>query len=737
MNKYFKIEESKPNSNEPNLIICLNSDAFQHHPPKGKRGTPSRRLYDDDECVKRWKDELGDRLANLLELPPGKRYSLKNFPKNYYLYKYANYGPSTMDKTVLYGDCPPKRFWSYRHFASSHEFLLHLYWLCTNSREAVGKCQCRKCTSRKQREVKLFITELEQSKQSERLKAARNQNDDDDEKPLKKVKIQEVDLFHSSPSSIVFEKKITQESKVIQILFSDNISQISQGSQINSEQFEIDIFQASNEIKVPFPSSSVLQASVQPIFLSIRSKRTQTSHKLLSSDPTNTQTSKERVQSSRSRITQASKGIKSTPHLSSQASLTAEPSSQYQFSIQPINQKLKDDKSYKSKTHLINHDVIPSSLPQYRYLELVWFKLKKPIEIPASIIKEEKSIKIKLWPSIVLSIGSKFNETPKPFHIRLLGIHKTNKSVFDHELLPWRSYNYEKLRNQLRCQIEINEEIEESLIYEDYQIAMTNLSYAIQISVHLHSMISLSENDENELIESQEYENYDNQIWFGAEVLSIGDFVILNETINQKQKQKFKSKSELKEDEKTCKVMLIGEIQKSNQYDQHSNQLYELTGHLFTTLISKKSNLNQIKSNSKTKKNDDENDEIALQPYFKDQINPSRLLRRNSTSGFEFDLITETGKESGMKVKRLSNVVVEPERIQNSSMSEVCGLRVEEEIKKSNYPSRLIIPSRISAISFAIQKAREDLYIFNFHDLFDKKRSSVDQIISKCTIKSV
>lgn len=568
-----------------------------------------------------------------------------------------------------------------------------------------------KFTSRPQGNVKAYLLELERSKQLQKLKAARN-DDDKNEKPSKKAKVQEVELFSSSQASSSFVEQSTEELKEIETLFSG-----SGGVQASEEVVII----PSKPKPTRTRASKTANLSTKPAIT-----RASKASKVLSTSSTITRASEVKTLSNKSTIT-----LNTSPQASLDVGLKP-PSSQYGFSIQPID--VEPNKSHKINTHLINHDVIPSSLPHYRYLELVWFKLKETIEIPSSYSNDERSLKIKLWPAIVISLGSKSNEKPKPFYIRLLGIHKLEKLVFDHDLLPWRSYDYERLRSQLRCLGEIDERIEESMIYKDFESTMTNLSYGIQISIYLHSIMSVSENYERHFIDSSQEENHGNQIWLGAEVLSVGDFIILNETENQK-KNKGPSKVILKENEKTCKVMLIGELQGSCHTHKNKQPLYKLKGHLFTTLISKTRKLNQTGFG---KDNKDYEGDVASQPYLNNQGKSTKVLKRNSTSGFEFDLIADN--KSGKKVRRFTNVVIgrmyslnhlgrslDPERIQNSRMSEVCGLRVEENIKE-----RLYIPSRTAAISLAIQTAREDFerdgfkFKYDFaHENWEKKETEM------------
>ncbi|KAH9823077.1 hypothetical protein DFH28DRAFT_880295 [Melampsora americana] len=742
MNEFYRIEESDVNSNQPNLIICLNSDAFLHFPPQhSNSGLPSIMITeDDDECLNRWLNRLGMRLANLLGLALNKRWKLKSFPKNYHLWMYVTRHKSCKrNKAALYGPYPPGgSVWRYRFFNSADEFILHLYWLCTHSIEERMKCECGKCTFRTQSEVKLSLKRLERRKQSERLKELRQHqlehqkvvNKTSNIKAFKKIDTQADDDEDDDDDS--FREPIHQESNQVQILFSS--SQITQSP--NPHQAHSDqpiITQASDKTQLLFPTTHITQLSLEDNLLNSRSKNTQASHKVLSKTRTKTKPSKKTGHSTRSKSTRPSKRVKFNTLDSS--SLNPESSNQYQFSIKPIKIEPDHPQSHQARPHLINYDVIPSSLPQYRYLELVWYKLKKPIEIPSSLIEKKRSLNIPLWPSIVMSWGSKRNESAKPIHIKLLGIHHLEKSVFDHELLPWRTYEVERLRDSLRSLNLIDEGIEERMMYEDLENSMSNLSYAIQISLHLNSIISsqteMDENDEwrrkkKENQRRKEEENYGNQIWLGAEVVSIGDFIILNEKIEdpthfnlQGCSSSSSSSFNSKKDQKTCQVMLIGEIQESNRSIEHQSKpsLYDFKGHLFTILISKKRKSNQIEC---IDYQEDLQHDLVLQPFLENPSSSMIPFKRNSRSGYEFDLITD--RQSGKKVKRSIGLVIgrmyslnhfdppsllQAELIQNDHLWKLWGLKLEHKLQ-----DRIWIPSRISAIEFAIKTAREEVSFF-------------------------
>ncbi|KAG0149091.1 hypothetical protein CROQUDRAFT_654186 [Cronartium quercuum f. sp. fusiforme G11] len=385
------------------------------------------------------------------------------------------------------------------------------------------------------------------------------------------------------------------------------------------------------------------------------------------------------------------------------------PSLYYTFSRNSLVLEDRDeiDSPYRDM-HLINFDLIPSRLPQYRKLELVWYRLPRPILIPEKNLIHQTTFEIRYWPAIVVSRGSKLNKSPLPFFIRLLGIKQKDRLVDYSDLRPWRGYDYNKLRKKLEVEEDMNiTEPSKRLLYSDPHMAMANLAYAIQIGIHLDLCVSCESNLVDQ-IDLPSHDNSPDQIWLGAEVVALGDFVILNSSHLDKYARTLRKK-----DEKVCEVMLITKIQERRVSNQIPllRRIYNLSGHLYTLLI-RKSNNSSSHNSFKPSFETFSQSNIASQPYAATlaQLGVSEC---GSRSGYTFYLITESRKEgnciSDQIIGRMYSLnhlgkSYKQEKIQKSDLVNLCGLNTEQLVR-----SHYAITSRSTAISHVSSHARKEV----------------------------
>lgn len=331
----------------------------------------------------------------------------------------------------------------------------------------------------------------------------------------------------------------------------------------------------------------------------------------------------------------------------------ASPSS-YSFTATPMEVNRKGTQSPYSHKHLVTFEMLPDSLPLYRDLELVWYKLRQVIHIPPGVLQDSQPLQIRYWPAIVLTRRKAEIEKPSlAFGIQLLGLRPREERVSVSDVIPWRGYDYNNLQARLEFDSRITEP-EARSIYADYGVAMTNLAYAIKIGVCLNSIVSFRHAPVEPMIPGAEVYGALKQIWHGAEVWSVGDFVILKPRPKENNRPLVSNGG--RENVRECSILLIENIEQIIRINpQPTNKgLYNFVGYRFKMLIGRP----EIRKDGMTPQTASSlcqtpEAELAMLPYMLSSLHlgsTSKVTR----SGYTFHLIMESVK----KVVQTSNQII-------------------------------------------------------------------------------